>query len=169
MLKMACRTSFIRRTDRRHQFAFTLVELIVGASMSSILMVCIVSTFVMMGRVGANIRNYTEIEAKARKSLEQFSREVRVAYGVTAYSGTSVTLSIPDTTATRNGTGTGAYSVTYAFNSGTGEFTRTGPPIDAPSGTVATTTLISGIQAISGTNFLNYYRYVRQTSWDPAV
>lgn len=154
------------RTERRRQGGFTLVEVLIGATVSSFLLVGVLAAFLMMGRIGANIRNYTEIEAKARKSLELFSREVRLAYDVSSYSGTSVTLKIPDTTSSRTGTGTGAYTVTYAFDSVNGLFTRTGPPIDQPTGTSSTTSLITGVQAISGSTFLNYYRYVRQTSTD---
>src|SRR5207302_4378509 len=56
-------------------------------------------------------------------------------------------------------TGAG-YSVTYTFDTTNHTFTRNGPPADNPAGTVATTTLISNAQQISGTNPLNFYRFV---------
>jgi type II secretory pathway pseudopilin PulG len=153
-------------TEHRSQRGFTLVELLIGATLSGFTLAGVLSTFLLMGRTGANIRNYSEIEAKARASLEQFSREARLAYDVTAYSANSVTLSIPDTTSTRNGTGTGAYSVTYAFDTTNQLLTRTGPPINTPTGTVATTTLITGVQQLPGTtSFLSYYRYVKPTTY----
>jgi len=49
----------------------------IGATISSFLLVGILSTFLLMGRSSANIVNYTQIEAKARQSLELFSREAR--------------------------------------------------------------------------------------------
>jgi hypothetical protein len=76
-----------------------------------------------------------------------------------------VTLKIPDASADPHGTGTGAYTVTYAFNTVNKALTRTGPPINNPTGTSATTTLISGVELVPGmTSFLNYFRYVRQTT-----
>jgi hypothetical protein len=118
-----------------------------------------------MGRTSANIVNYTDIEAKARASLEQFSREVHVAYAVGSYSSTSVTLSIPDTTEVRNGTGTGAYTVTYTFDTANKQLIRTGPPINNPTGTSEITAMISGVEQIPGTAFLNYYKFVRPTTY----
>jgi Tfp pilus assembly protein PilW len=129
----------------------------ISAALASILLAGVLSTFVMMGRTGANMQNYTELEAQARKALELFSREVRLAYAVTAYSSTSVTLSIPDTSSARNAF---AYSVTYTFDSANKKFTRTGPPIDNPAGTSASTDLITNVQPITGVNPLNYYRFV---------
>jgi hypothetical protein len=130
---------------------------LIATSLASILLAGVLTTFLMMGRNGVNLQNYTELEAQARKALELFSREVRLAYAVTAYSSTTVTLSIPDTSSNRT---TLLYSVTYTFDTGTNKFTRTGPPADNPAGASSTTTLISNVRQISGTNPFNYYRYV---------
>ena len=138
----------------------------IGASISSFLLIGVLSTFLLMGRTSANIVNYTDIEAKARESLEYFSREVHNAHAVASYSGTSVTLNTPDTSADPHGTGTGAYTVTYAFDPVNKLLTRTGPPIDNPAGISETTALISGVELVPGrTSFLEYFRYVRQTTY----
>ncbi len=129
----------------------------IAAALSSALMAGVMSTFLMMGRSGANMQNYTELEVQARKALELFSREVRVAYAITSYSTTSVTLAIPDATEVRNQL---SYYVTYTFNTSTNNFTRTGPPINEPTGTSGTTNLITNVAQISGVNPFNYYRYV---------
>jgi len=161
----AFQISSTRRTNRRTKRGFTLVEVMVGATLSSFLLVGILSTVLLMGRSSANIVNYSDIEGKARQSLEHFSRETRLAYAVPSYSATSVTLSIPDTTSAPRGTGTGAYTVTYTFDAGNGLLTRTGPPIDNPTGTSVTSTLLSGVQQIPGTPLFAYYRYVKPTSY----
>ena len=58
--------------------------------------------------------------------------------------------------------------MTYAFNPANKVLTRTGPPIDNPAGSSATTTLISGVELVPGmTSFLHYFRYVRQTTYPP--
>lgn len=130
----------------------------ISAGISGFLLLAVLTAFLMIGRSGWNVRNYTELEAQSRRALEMFSREAREAYAVASgYSATSVTLSIPDTSSSRT---TLAYNVTYTFNTSTGNFTRTGPPVDNPSGTSSTTTLISGVQQISGVNPFNYYRFV---------
>ena len=167
MERTASQISFIQPTERRRSRGFTLVEVLIGATLSGFTMVGVLSTFLLMGRTGANIRNYTEIESKARASLEQFSREVRMAYNVTAYDGTSVTLSMPDTTANRVPTsGSAYYTVTYTFDTTSNSLTRVGPPITDPTATSSTTTLISGVQLLPGSSaFLNYYRYVNPSDY----
>ena len=139
----------------------------IGTSISSFLLLGVLTTFLLMGRSSANIINYTDIEAKARQALEMFSRECHNAYNVTSNSTTGVTLWIPDTTSTDpKGTGTGSYSVTYAFDTTNNLLTRTGPPIDNPAGTSSTSTLITGVHSAPGSSaFLNYYRYVRPTTY----
>lgn len=164
MEKMASRISSTPRTNRSAHRAYTLVEVVVASTLAALVFVAVLKSYVMMARTGANIQNYTLLEAKARKGLEMFSREARMAYSVTSGSSSSVTLTIPDTSSSRTGTGTGAYTVTYFFDTSdptNGTFKRTGPPIDDPTGTSATTILASGVKTISGsTPFLNYYRYV---------
>jgi hypothetical protein len=130
----------------------------ISAALATIILAAVLSTFLMLGRTGANIQNYTELEDEARKTLETFSREARLAVSVAAgYSSTSVTLSIPDTSSNRTSI---AYTVTYAFDTANKKFTRTGPPVDQPTGTVTTQTMINNVQQISGVNPFNYYRFV---------
>ncbi len=47
----------------------------VSAGISAFIMAGVMSSFLMMGRTGANMRNYTELEGQARRALELFSRE----------------------------------------------------------------------------------------------
>lgn len=127
----------------------------VGASISSFLLAGVLSTFLLMGRTAANVANYTDIEANARKSLETLSREVRVAYEVTAYSANSVTLLIPDASSNPRGA---AYSVSYAFDAISNQLTRS-----VNSG--AAVPLLTGVYQVPSTSFFNYYRYVRPTTY----
>jgi type II secretory pathway pseudopilin PulG len=157
MEKMDSPTSSTLRTKRNRRGGFTLVEILIGASISSFLMVGVLSTFLLMGRTSANLINYTRLETNARKALEKFSSEVHQAYAVgTGYSATSVTLSLPDNTSDRvpaNPTANGAYSVTYAYDSVNNRLTR------AVNGGTAET-FIDDVYQISGTPIFNYYKYV---------
>jgi Tfp pilus assembly protein PilW len=161
MDKVAFPITSTRRIDRFGPRAFSLIEVVISATLSGFILLAILTSFLMLGRTGASIQNYTDIEAQTRKALEYFSRETRSAFAVaTGYSTSSVTLSIPDSSATRNALG---YNVTYAYDSANSRFTRTGPPIDNPAGTSTTTTLISGVQQITGVNPFNYYRCISGT------
>lgn len=83
-------------SDRR---AFTLVEVLIAATLSTVVLAGVLSTFLMMGRTGANLANYAQLEAEARKALDLFGQDVRMAKnvdwgGVTPSDATSVTLTI---------------------------------------------------------------------------
>src|SRR5688572_13628996 len=138
-------------TNRRiRSRGFSLVELIVSAGLAGIIMVGVLASFLMLGRMGINIQNYSELEAKGRSVLEQFSREARMAYeindGVTVLSDfttatkpVSIRFYIPDTTVDREGAAARSYEVIYAFKADPSDatktiFTRTGPPINDPTG-----------------------------------
>lgn len=110
---------------------FTLVEVLIGATLGSFVLLGILTTFLFLGRSGANLRNYSDMESQARKALEFFAEDTRQASAVTWASADSVTLLVH-----------GAY-ITYTFASGS--FSRTA------SGT--TRTLLSGITTF---NFLAY-------------
>src|SRR5688572_20117010 len=181
---MAFRTSSIHPGKYGATAGFTLVEVLIGASLSSIILAGVLTTFLALGRIGANVQNYSEIEADARKALEIMSREMHLAFVVTSYSADGVTLTIPDSTnSTPNTlpstitpvnqppfynqlTASGSYSVTYSYNSVNKELTRSvTPAANDPYPTVST--LVKNVQQLSGTNVFNYYRYVTPTAATP--
>lgn len=116
---------------RQRARGFTLVEVMIGATLSSFVLAAVLSTFLFLGRSGANIRNYTDMETQARKALEQFAEDTRQASAVSWTSGTSVTLIVNST------------NIAYGYASG--NFTRTVGGVN--------TTLLSGITSFS---FLAY-------------
>lgn len=79
--------------------AFTLVEVLIAATLSTVVLAGVLSTFLMMGRTGANLANYAQLEAEARKALDLFGQDVRMAKnvnwgGVVPSDATSVILTI---------------------------------------------------------------------------
>jgi Tfp pilus assembly protein PilW len=111
-----------RRSGRR---AFTLVEVMISAALAAFILAGTLSTFLFLGRSGANIRNYSDMEAQARKGLEIFAEDVRQASAIVWTSNVQVTLTV------------NASSVVYIYASGAATFSRI-------EGT-ATRVLISGI------------------------
>lgn len=141
-------TTTIRRGRRG---GFTLVEVMVAASIGSIIMAGVMSTFLMLGRSGANIVAYTTMDAQTRRGLEEFAQDVRMASDVTWNSDTSMTFTVPDNY-TANGN-----QVTYAWdgtaNSATYRSFYRKPGDDAA--TTSKTTFITNV-----TSFV-FYRYDR--------
>jgi len=119
-------------TDRRRR-GMTLVEVMVSVVLSSMILSGVLSTTLMIGRAGLAVRNYADMTAQARKGLEQFAQDTRQASEIVWNSASSVTLTVDST------------SVTYAYSSTLGTFTRT-------IGT-ASTTLISGVSSFQ---FIGY-------------
>jgi len=96
--------------------AFTLVEVLIAVSISSIVLAGVLSSFLMLGRSGANLAGYTESETQIRRALEEFSQDVRMASNIVWNSATSVTLTVPNNYTTSTPT---PNLVTYAYDSAT--------------------------------------------------
>ncbi len=89
--------------------AFTLVEVMVAASLSTLVLAGVMSAFLFIGRTSFTTGNYSEMEAQTRRALDRFANDVRLARDIHWNSSRSITLSLP--TATNATTQT-----TYAYD-----------------------------------------------------
>lgn len=119
--------------DRRLPRGFTLVEVMVASIIGTFLMLGILTTFLFLGRSGANIVNYSEMEFQSRRALELFAEDTRQASAITWNSATSITLAV-DT-----------QSITWSYN-GAGTLTR-------QLGTAAPVSMITGITTFAFTAY----------------
>jgi prepilin-type N-terminal cleavage/methylation domain-containing protein len=123
---------------KRRQRGFTMVELMISATLGSFLLLAVVTSFLFMGRSGSNMQNYVEMEVQARRAIETFAEDVRMAKDATWNTSKSLTLTVvtsTGTTATR----------TYTYDSAAGTFSRV-------AGTT-TQRLITGISTFSFTAY----------------
>lgn len=131
--------------------AFTLVEVMIGATLGTIVIAGVASTFLMLGRSGANVANYSVMESQSRRALEELSQDVRMASNVTWNTDQSVTLVVPDNyTATSN-------QVTYAFDSSTAEFYRVPGDVSATATAAAASRTIL-VRSVASCTFARYNR-----------
>lgn len=98
---------------RKGRRGLSLVEVLIASSLSSMVLAGVLSTFLFLGRTGANVANYADMESQARTALEQFGQDARQAGGITWNSPHSVTLHV------------GGVDVVYAYDSTAGTFSRT--------------------------------------------
>ena len=113
----------------RQSPGFTLVELMIGAALSAFILAGVLSTFLFLGRSGANVQSYNDLEAQRRQCLEIFAEDVRQARAISWASNQSITLTVD------------AASVTYAYDSAARQLTRTD--------TVGTRTLLTGLSSFA--------------------
>lgn len=99
-----------RNPTRRLKRGFTLVEMMVAAGITAMVLTGIMTTFLFMGRSGARFQNYNDMEAQTRRTLELFAQDIRQASTITWNSETSLTLTV-------NG-------LTVSYASSSGNFTR---------------------------------------------
>jgi prepilin-type N-terminal cleavage/methylation domain-containing protein len=98
------------RTSVKTRAGFTLVELLVGVTLSAAVMAAVLSSYIFIGRNLTRISNQQALEVDARRTLAYFNEDVRMAIGLSgAPSVTSVTLEIP--------TATNSKLVTYTYDS----------------------------------------------------
>ncbi|MEO5959159.1 MAG: prepilin-type N-terminal cleavage/methylation domain-containing protein [Opitutaceae bacterium] len=90
---------------------FTLMEVLIAATISAVVLAGVLTSFLMMGRSGYNASNYSVMETEARRALETFSQEARMASNIAWSSATSVTFTVVNSTTT--------YTVTYAYDAST--------------------------------------------------
>ena len=130
--------------------AFTLVELIISASLGSIILAGVLTTFTLYVKSGIRAANYSIIEEQTRRAFTQLGIDARMAngYGSDFTSGVikSFTLQIP------NSANTDLTFMTYGYD-GSGKFTFFSVPGTDPTATAGRLNLISNITAVT------IYRY----------
>lgn len=99
--------------ERRAPRGFTLVELLIGATLSAAVMAAVFSSYLYLGRSLARLANQQTLETEARRVLGYFAQDVEQAMGI----DTSVTLSASRVSLTVPA-GTGTNTITYYYNSG---------------------------------------------------
>lgn len=108
-----------------------MVELMVASTISVLILAGVCTTFLSLSRASLRSGYYSDMEAQARKGMEYFGQDIRMASDITWNSSTSLTVKVP--------TSSGTDQRTYQF-SGT-NFTRT----YTLNGATQTDTLFSGI------------------------
>jgi prepilin-type N-terminal cleavage/methylation domain-containing protein len=107
--------------DAAGRTGFTLVEVMVATTLAGLVLAGILSSFLMIGRSGANAANYIEMEREARKGLEQFGQDVRMALYLKTISSTHVQLTIP------HHNDNGSDVIDYIYDPVARTFSRHGP------------------------------------------
>ena len=87
---------------------FTLSEVIIAATLSVFVLAGVLSAFLFIGRTSFAASSYSELESEARRGLEVFAEDVRMANDIRWNSPQSVTLMIEG--------GAGPTPVTYAYD-----------------------------------------------------
>ena len=147
-----------RPSAHRPAAGFTLVEIMIGSSIGSFVLLGILSAFLTLGRSGARLFNYNVMETESRRALDEFSQDVRMASDVVWNSSSSITLTVPDNYTSN------ANQVTYAYDSSTTGATKTSF-YRTPSNSDATDVTSKTVLVHNVTSCI-YKRYDRST---PAV
>ncbi len=96
-----------RTTQRR---GFTLSEVIIASTLSVFVLAGVLSAFLFIGRTSFAASSYSELEAEARRGLEVFAEDVRMARDVRWNGPQSLTLLLP-------GEDKDPLTITYAYDS----------------------------------------------------
>ncbi len=97
-------------TRRRAARGLTIIEVLVSTSLLGLLMTAVLSSFVFLVQGEQSLANYNTMNADARELLELLSRDAKSATGVTNFTATSLTLTVPVNTSG------GTQEVTYEFD-----------------------------------------------------
>ncbi len=131
-----CRAAACRHASTRRSAAFTLVEILVGATLSAAVMAAVLSSYIYMGRGLGRLANQQTLEMEGRRTLALFARDARLASNLVtistpaAYSSPAanrVDLTVP--------TASGTNTITYYYNNKSADDTVTvnGTTISMPA------------------------------------
>lgn len=95
---------------RSHRRGFTLVEVMIGASLGSMVLLGVLTTFLMLLRSGVSASNYAMMEAQTRRGFEKLGTDARMASNLSSSGSTSITLTVP------NNYTSNSNLVTYAYD-----------------------------------------------------
>ncbi len=130
-----------RAPRNRKSGGFSLVELMVAAGISGFILAGLLATNLHLAKSGVRLANYSEMGAQARRALEQFGNEARLASNMVLNGTGDITLSIPDL----NGV---VSQVTYAWTADTLALFRVAGASSAV--TTGRSVLVRGIPTPSG-------------------
>lgn len=146
--------SFSSLLHPRGARGFTLVEVLIAASIGSIVMAGVVAAFLMLVRSGVRVSNYSMMESQTRRAFEQLAIDARMANSITSHFNgantaiTAFTLTIPSNDLSTQ------RSVTYGYD----ESDNTNKKfflVPGPSPSVAT----GRINLVSQVTDLTFLRY----------
>lgn len=98
-----------------------------STALSAVILTAVLSSFLFLGRSGATLQNYNDMESQSRQAMEIFAEDVRQASAITWNSENAFTIVV------------NSANITYDYNSATGNFSRQDPS--------RTRNLITGIAA----------------------
>lgn len=144
-------TSLPKHPAARHR-AFTLVEVMIAASIGTIILLGVLSTFVLLIRSSVRASNYAVMEAETRRAFEKMGIDARMASDFSCvFTGgaiTSFTLTIPS-----NDLSTVSY-VTYGYDtSSAANKVIYSVPGNDPAATAGRRVLVNQVSAMT---FLRY-------------
>ncbi len=120
---------------------FTLIELMVAAGLSALILSAVLTTNLQLVRSGVRITQYAEMSAQIRRGLEQFEGDVKSASGITWNSASDITLTLPALDGSTR-------QVTYAWTGATQSFFLV--PGASSAATAGRVVLVRGIPALAG-------------------
>ncbi len=102
--------------NRRKKRGFTLTELLIATSISSVLISGITSSYMFIFKSSLGMSQYIEMNTQSQIGLERFGRDMRMAVDIWSASATNLSLEVQSESGTR--------TVTYTLDEATKSLVR---------------------------------------------
>ncbi len=120
---------------------FTLVELLVAATLAGLVLTGVLTTNLQLMRSGVRATQYAEMSAQVRRGVEQLEGDLKSAITITWNNASDITLTLPNQDGTTR-------QVTYAWTSATQSFFVV--PGASSAATAGRVYLVRGIPPLAG-------------------
>jgi len=154
----------IRNSARGAGGGFTLVEVMVAALLSGLILTGVLTTNLQLLRSGVRISEYAEMSTQVRRGLEQLGMDVRNASAIQWNNASDITLTVPTAAGSTR-------QVTYAWTDATQSLFQV-PGADSAA-TAGRIYLVRGVPAFAdGTAGVTFARFDRDgavATGDPAT
>lgn len=108
-----------RHNSARRRAGFSLLELLISLTLIMLLTLALLTSYLFIARGDRSLQNYGDMNAQARKLLEQLGQDLRAATDVVNFTPSSLTLTLP-----ANPAGTSTKDVVWEYDSAAGIVTR---------------------------------------------
>jgi prepilin-type N-terminal cleavage/methylation domain-containing protein len=117
-MKLNVRPQDVAHCARRQPHGFTLVEMMMGLAIATMVLVGILATYILAVKGLTAVSNYAEIHSGGRRSADTIAKDMRGVSSISSFPNPSNIVVVIPTSFSSSGVITGSKTITYSMSNG---------------------------------------------------